>query len=895
MNRKEAQLMELDLLVAIALLIGGLLVVKSLYIHTIDTPQLQSTAHDAAFSLQARTISTMDHELISTINNDLAGTGIQLNSTETIGWAATRLILAGQEQGDPLFAKAASQLVSAALKNMLQGTHYNVTILSGDQRYALIGTDEPITQAATRSSVLITGLELNKPVYGYTASAYLTNTQAEQHTYTYFGGFVGQGNITVYLDLPAEASSLYLEGDFHADFDVYANGERCTHITVPANPDPYAAITSTSLDACLPYLSSKVTGQQRNIFTFNFTTPETSNHYIGGGYLKATHQTDYAYNPQDRITETYHLPGIKGIFNLFDAVRIPGRLTKMDIDLHYFANHTNTHNNVFFTIGDQQLYTDNKSTTPQQVTINDATLRTMINYASYTNKTIPFRFGYDNGSRQIITASAIDAVAVTDISGSMDWQFDQNSAGIARTCDDPNLYDLSTKRVSVAKCAGKNFTATLLHDPAQDNRLGLTSYSTTLRDTLAFTTDQDAINSQIDGYTAGGSTCICCGILGAENLFTSDNERNPDDPLTKAIIIMTDGEATISCASTFGSVGDLDGDGNADGNDDYAVAAACKAHQDLNASIYAVGFGRDNVIDEQALQAMAACDNASHYYQATDPESLVTIYNDIAKDIIKTAAYNAQVITLPEHEQSSIIYPDSTITYTYEPYQRADLKGQLLITTEQTPFTKGCEDQQATIPPLLTPLTSAVTSYSGSHWTDLLTINNKQLYALQDYGSRYQSLGDPYIISVPTGTLTKGTNKLTLRTADAPDNGKGCSPYDKLIYTAAINNTITLNTIHAAATGCNWIVRMPSEETKTIPIPTSYEGTNTCTYGPGNTYDEGDVWQALGHKLFSSLDLNQDGILDITFDEQGLSLTTQEQGRIPYLWGPALLEVTVWH
>jgi len=392
-------------------------------------------------------------------------------------------------------------------------------VLSEDKRYTLRGTNEPIEQAATQSRIMLSGLQLGESVYGYTANAYLTNAEAEQATIVHFGGFVGQGNITVYLDIPDVASSLYLEGDFHDDFDMSINNNDCKSISVPSNPDPFTYLTREDLDGCKHLLAVG-----RNIIKFEFTNADIDNHYIGGGYLKATHRSDHVYTPQKTITETYYFSGIEGIFNLYDAIYVPGKLKNVDVYLHYLADHTESKNEVFFTIADEILFKDNSSLGEQEEHISDATIREKLDYDVYENKTIPIRMGYDNGTIEILASSIIDAVIVTDVSGSMNWEFNSSDAGILRSCDDDNLYDNSTRRISVAKCANNNFTNLIFsqENPVESNRIGLTSYNSNLKQSFDFSDDKSLVLGEIDGYIAGGGTCVCCGVLEAIRLFEED-------------------------------------------------------------------------------------------------------------------------------------------------------------------------------------------------------------------------------------------------------------------------------------------------------------------------------------------------------------------------------------
>ena len=109
-----------------------------------------------------------------------------------------------------------------------------------------------------------------------------------------------------------------------------------------------------------------------------------------------------------------------------------------------------------------------------------------------------------------------DVVLITDVSGSMGWRFDADwVAGTPRQCDDPNLQDPSTERLSVAKCLDKDFVHEILN--ISGNEMGLVSYYSVTDSVDPLTTDELSLNNSIDAYSAGGGTCICCGINSAKD------------------------------------------------------------------------------------------------------------------------------------------------------------------------------------------------------------------------------------------------------------------------------------------------------------------------------------------------------------------------------------------
>ena len=906
---RKAQFLELDFLLAVTLLIAGIILLKGGYIHTYDAPQIESTAEDLNTLLHTTNLGDLDAAFTKNLKNDLQGTGLNTTNATSVARLAAALYITGENDGDPALRNHAGRLVRQTYAEAGVHANYNVTILSAEERHTITSTDAPITKAATTTRTLLSGFQVDKPVSGYTANAYLARGGTTRHATTRLGGFIGQGNITLLLDIPSHAHTiqdLYLEGNFHEDFNIIVNSHHCRHVTVTGAGDPFAAVTSESLTGCASHLRTGT-----NTLTINFTNGTLDQHYVGGGYLQATYLSDRTYEAPATITESKPIPGVHGTFNLYDGIYIPGDLQSMTIDLHYHANHTDNNNEVFFTLGDTLLWTDNTSTTPQHVTLTDEDLHDAgISYDEYDNQTIPYRFGYDNGSMELLASNVIDAALVTDVSGSMGWNFTHDwSAGSAQypSCDSDDLYSPSTERLTVAKCANKNFTHLILNQEGQllePNRIGLASYNGDVDSSTPLSHDQSYLESEIDSYNAGGSTCICCGVLEGGNVINDSHHEPHWDNVTRAMLVMTDGvanQAPYGCRRILrdyygGAVGDLNGDGEANDAGDYAVAAANYSRRELNISLYIVGFGTRARLDEDTLRAMAAVDNASHYYLADSPQALADVYNDIARDIIRIANYNAQVLSFDVNVNTSTVYPDSRIEYTYEANPLPELKGKLLIDGERQPFATGdsCEATDVFFPPALYPLEGSITSYSGEHWTDHLSVNDHTIYELTDYGDDYRALGDPFSIGIPPGVMTRGPNEFSLTTADSPTEPAGCSPHNKLLYTATINNTFSLDSVYPEAEGCTWTLDRLGE-TATMSLPADYSGDNECSYQSGDvTYDNDDAWQALGHRLFTALDIEDDGEVDVDFAAEDLHLNAEQRSDIPYLWGPAILEVSVW-
>jgi hypothetical protein len=392
---------------------------------------------------------------------------------------------------------------------------------------------------------MITGVEQGREIEGSTSSAYLRKiTDKRTSSYAYLGGFVGQGNITVLLDVPEDVTSgtvtkMVLEGDFGSNFSLYINGNNCGNFSPKSlsnmTPDNWAV---TGCNA------SVLPGNNNVSLTFN----DLNGAYVAGGFFRVDYKTD-ELGPGFSVTNsTYHFPDIRGVVNLYDSFYIPGNLTSMTLYLHYIANHSVlAFNNTFYlTIGNSTIFADTDSTTERSLTFTNAIMSSLLNYSSLNTKTVPLRMGFENLSYESQLIGNSQVMLVTDRSGSMDWNMTYGGSswvggypsscpgnpacGVKRECGDALINASSTQRLSVAKCLGKQFAVDVLD--VIGNTIGLVSYDdATNGDIVAPTTNDTRINATIGnsvpqtGYSAGGSTCICCGINSARNQLITGSGR----------------------------------------------------------------------------------------------------------------------------------------------------------------------------------------------------------------------------------------------------------------------------------------------------------------------------------------------------------------------------------
>jgi len=312
---------------------------------------------------------------------------------------------------------------------------------------------------------------------GFSSRAFLFSENKIK--YFYFGGYVGDGNVT--MNIGDNVSAVDIEGDFSRDFEVYVND---------VYADSYVATPGIPKSISLLNHSNKFLMGANNV-SFRSNNGTFS---VAGGYLRVVYNSS-GFETQDKL-----LPGISGFINLYDSIYVPGNLTGMSMNLHYNSSY-----NIFVRFGGDVVYTGNSTNATDgeaNVTISDFDLSSILDYGVLSQATVPFRIGFVNVSEIIDSIVKADVISVTDLSGSMNW-------------DNPS-------RLSYAIPANRALIDVILN--YSDNRVGLVGYaSTSLENRFhELSKDNASLNAKLDEYTASGGTCICCGINRAVNAFISE-------------------------------------------------------------------------------------------------------------------------------------------------------------------------------------------------------------------------------------------------------------------------------------------------------------------------------------------------------------------------------------
>jgi hypothetical protein len=891
---KQGIVFSLDALLAAVILIGGLLLITQITDRHSDTTQITSIGQDTLGALATVKLTEMrDPWITARLAN---GSISNPNSTalEQIGyfWASNQ-------------TAEAQQLASILLAQQYPGYGLRLTF-DGVPVYERNGTksgDDVIV-----SSRMLSGIAAGKAVTGSSAVAYLRRIKDKRTaSFTIFGGFVGQGNISVKLfDIPSDANitSITLELATGAPVTVYFNGVNCgTYTSTSLNGTP----SSWDLSLCN---ASLVPGA---VNTINLNFSSTLNlSYVAGGFLKVKYKTSMLSTPINSSFTQYHFPGIRGILNLYDAFYVPGTLKNMTIYLHY-----NVSNSTYLDIGEKRVWLDNPNGTVRTIVLNDDYLRNAtagnLDYDFLSNKTVPLRMAGFTPTTTTVSTGDADVVIITDFSGSMkkavgDW----SQGNLGSNC--ANAYtDSTVRRTLLAQCVDGTLVDQVMN--YSGNRVWpVFIYSDSVR-WYNNPTNKDAIKGYIDSYPNGnGQTCYACAL----NLANEILQNFSNSSRKKFIVFMSDGCPTHcalgSCISTSTlqgaqqCVGMCDTSGACDASNIPALCTACtnnpggqtnayyaanRSKALLNATIYTVGFGPMEAcaFAGTTLQGIAQLGNGT-YQHSNNSAQLKLIYDNISQEIISKTTLVAQLATVVGPATQSELYDDSYINITYDLASQYQPVQNTISLTLQTP--QACNP----IVPLYAEqqlIDVKAISYSGTHWSDYLSVNGVEVYNLTNFLVPYDQLGDPTIIQPPINLFTLGNNTLDIQTGDSSSNRTGCFVNDSVIYTVIVNLSTERSVVVPNATGCNWYVEFEDNTFDNISIPAAYVGANQCSYRRGNiSYDAEDAYQLGAYTIFNRLDFKKDGTLFVNLRDEDLEVIVTTISRVPYMWGPSVarLEVT---
>ena len=511
-GNKKGILFTMDALLAALIIVSSITFISNNYI-------LDEKSHDMSF-ISYDLVKSFSNIKTGELNNpylqSLIASGKINNTNNSILETIGELYVLNQT----IIAQNLTKNISAQMIPSRFGFAINV---NGENVYS---NNKTILKSLVTAKRLISGIEKFKPIKGSASKAYLQGIDKKiESTYIFYGGFIGQGNITKFTnEIPNDANitNIYLEletGDIIGDqFNIYINKIQCngdfnrTSNVMEAN---FFDITSCN--------TSIVPGGINNISISFIPNSNLDIAYISGGFFRFDYYTKRLNKPEIPGYKKYNFPSIDGIINIYSSMYVPGNITNMNLCLKYLVNHTNSTNSTFYLkIGNDTIITDDNSTTIQNICFPNNLLNQSVNYSFLSGKNIPIRMGAENVSFFTQYVGNADAVLITDVSGSMAWRMSDSSSGINRDCDDPNLGNSDTRRISVAECLDKNFTSDMLN--ISGNLVGLVSYEQNTQETESLTNNVTFLTNEINQYSSetGGGTCICCGINSARDLLIAD-------------------------------------------------------------------------------------------------------------------------------------------------------------------------------------------------------------------------------------------------------------------------------------------------------------------------------------------------------------------------------------
>lgn len=359
---------------------------------------------------------------------------------------------------------------------------------------------------------IISGIQEGSNITGFSARSFLASSQ--QTIYTYFGGYVGDGNITTRIEYYGNITSAIIEIAISNNFTLYINGVSSGNFNQSA--DEFTPRTYT-----IPLQNFKS--------GINLIDIKGKALHIAGGFTKITYQQNASVLQPTRS----YFPGIYGLINLYDSLFIPGNLNSMDISLHM-----NTSFEAFVIIGNITVFR-NVTQGEQTITIPNSQLSSQLNYNYLSKKTIPVRIGLENFTYSSLADNkTAEVLSVTDLSGSM-----------------------GGAKITEAKTSNKILIDAILN--LSGNRVSLVGYESFAKkaDFHNLTNNKTPLNNLVDNtWNAAGATCICCGILKAISCYDKsifkDNFNGQTSGSNPAGWTRSEGSGTSIDITTYSLEGD---------------------------------------------------------------------------------------------------------------------------------------------------------------------------------------------------------------------------------------------------------------------------------------------------------------------------------------------------
>lgn len=421
------------------------------------------------------------------------------DKTRSVMDAVSTLWGSGEEQ-------EAKELTESFLGTELrEGLEYRIKVQEGGNTSVIYNSSDTYDNASlvARSSRMVSGVSRQKASDGFTSRASLSSLDAIDSEYFFFGGYVGDGNITANMSLPdyENIDQMLIEGDAGSNFTIGINGQdhpqQFNKTSGTLRADRWNVCNQTTYD---DLCSSLEPGNNNIDLSF------TGNASMSGGFIRIDYNQSYSLQSEGATYQIREkrLPGINDVINLYDGFRTPGTLNGIEARLNFdtdaeiavrIGNAT-----VFEGSGDRDLYLSNETIYNN---ITDAGL----SYTRLSNTTVPFRLGVDELRTIPGVEGYVDAVGVTDVSGNMN----------ANT-DDGKKWDL-------AQDATERFIEIMGN--ASRARAAINGFKNEMYSYEGLTYDNESLHQELDSWNPGQGTCVGCGILNMIGIQLSGQQIEP--------------------------------------------------------------------------------------------------------------------------------------------------------------------------------------------------------------------------------------------------------------------------------------------------------------------------------------------------------------------------------
>ncbi len=347
------------------------------------------------------------------------------------------------------------------------------------------------------------------------------------------------------------------------------------------------------------------------------------------------------------------------------------------------------------------------------------------------------------------------------------------------------------------------------------------------------------------------------------------------------------------------------------GHGGQAICNAHYVHTVLEIDLYALAMQLSGEKGINQMKLIASMDSPDNFFAADTEEDLESAFDSITQSIDASLEFETQVFVVEDLPGTSISSGKLQLNDQNPAKISYDLN-KLLVPLEQELSVQeidGGESCEATldIPGFFTPYDAQLFVYSGDAWLKELSANSVELYDITAYdsGSSYDDVGDPFAVYIPEHAFDSSTTFEFSIGTDASASKNTCPDSVQIFYTAGIQTAYNLEGVFTdEPQGCNWEVDIFTGigvETFEATLPESYTGTDNCYYTESihevnqSLTNVQDPFQQIIFNFFRQIDVIQDGTVDIDLLSEGLTLSEGITSNIPFLFGPAIVEVTLWN